>query len=224
MNTLIKKKNKRWIIIHYFLSLNIVLPLLLGLFIKDSQVVSYLLYVGYFIYILVVCKDYLIDLFRYISNYFLGLLGRSAIRYPVLFLSALISSILVSALLDNQVVNNQDVIQDMIYNNAVFGFFLVCIFAPLVEEIIFRSIIFQGLKDKYNRSIAYIVSSLFFGFLHIVVILVQKEYYIALVSMIPYAAMGFVLAYFYEKEQHVAGSYLLHFIQNTIGFLLILNL
>ncbi len=44
---------------------------------------------------------------------------------------------------------------------------MIVVIAPVFEEIIFRDIIFKGLKNRYNQPLAIVVSSLLFGAFHL---------------------------------------------------------
>ncbi len=44
---------------------------------------------------------------------------------------------------------------------------MIVIIAPVFEEIIFRDIIFKGLRNRYNQPLAIVVSSLLFGAFHL---------------------------------------------------------
>ncbi len=49
----------------------------------------------------------------------------------------------------------------------ILAILMIVVIAPLFEEIIFREIIFKGLKNRYNQPLAIIVSSLLFGAFHL---------------------------------------------------------
>ncbi len=51
-------------------------------------------------------------------------------------------------------------------SSLIYAVLSVCIIAPIIEEVIFRGIILNGMLKRYNPSTAIIISSLFFAFAH----------------------------------------------------------
>ncbi|MFD0587622.1 CPBP family intramembrane glutamic endopeptidase [Paenibacillus sp. GCM10027627] len=82
--------------------------------------------------------------------------------------------------------------------------------APIIEEIIFRHIIFgwiQGSKEKFSIIGAFISSTLF-GIMHMNVIL-----------FIGYFAVGYILCYFYFKTKNVLVIILAHIMLNFFALM-----
>ncbi len=48
----------------------------------------------------------------------------------------------------------------------IIALLYIVVIGPFFEEIIFRNIVFKGLKNKYNTTVAMIISSLLFGVFH----------------------------------------------------------
>jgi len=80
------------------------------------------------------------------------------------------------------------------------------ILAPLFEEIIYRGIIYNSIKNKYGFIIALISSALIFGSAHIGV---GKDWYI-----IGYILIGLLFAYIYEKTDQLFWSMMMHSLFN----------
>src|SRR5699024_3699782 len=66
------------------------------------------------------------------------------------------------------------------------------ILGPILEEIIFRKILFGYLNEKFNVWIAAFVSSLIFGLVHM-----------EMQTLIVYMVMGLVFAYIYWKTKRI---------------------
>lgn len=77
--------------------------------------------------------------------------------------------------------------------------------APVLEEIIFRKIIFGSLYKRTNFFIAGTLSALIFGFIH------GEPKHILI-----YASMGFVFAYLYVKTNRIIVPIIVHMALNTI--------
>lgn len=90
---------------------------------------------------------------------------------------------------------------------------IICIvlFAPILEEIIFRRVIFGGIYQKTNFWIATIVSALVFAAVH-------NEFEHLLTYMMP----AFVFAYLYYRTKRILTPMIAHLLMN--GFVVILNL
>ena len=114
-------------------------------------------------------------------------------------------------------VNQQQVLAKSI---PAIMFFVTGFLAPLGEELIFRGLIFTGLR-KYNRFLAYAVSAFLFGFIHVMNSVFAGNI-LEMVQMIPYACSGLVFAYIYETTDNIWGSILTHMTNNIFAMLVIL--
>ncbi|MDR2822863.1 MAG: CPBP family intramembrane metalloprotease [Acholeplasmatales bacterium] len=116
---------------------------------------------------------------------------------------------------------NQNAIEEMLSNPVSLLLLIpaVCIVGPLVEELIFRKAIF-GLIN--NFVVALIISSLFFGILHITS---EETILLMLVEGISYVTMGFVFGYLYKKNNYnIITVWLIHALYNTVSVILSLLL
>jgi len=78
--------------------------------------------------------------------------------------------------------------------------------APLVEEIVFRGFLFQGLRQVYGSRKAILVSSLAFAVMHL-----QLE------ALIPTFVLGCSLAYVFDRANSILPGALLHLLVNLLG-------
>lgn len=78
------------------------------------------------------------------------------------------------------------------------------IIGPILEEIIFRKIIFGTLYQKYNFFISALVSSLLFAVVHM-----------ELEHLLLYATMGFTFAFLYAKTKRIFVPIFAHVAMNT---------
>ena len=85
---------------------------------------------------------------------------------------------------------------------------LPAIFAPVLEEIIFRKIIFGSLYKRMNFFLAGLLSALIFGFIH-----GEPQ------NILLYASMGYVFAYLYVKTKRIIVPIIVHAAMNTITVL-----
>lgn len=84
---------------------------------------------------------------------------------------------------------------------------VISIAGPIMEEFVFRKVIFGSLYDIIGSVGAAVVSSLIFAFIHL-------DSHILL-----YSSMGFVFCYLYYKTKNIAAPILAHTLMNTIVLL-----
>ena len=80
------------------------------------------------------------------------------------------------------------------------------IIGPILEEIIFRKIIFGSLYKRFNFVISALISSIIFGFAHS-----DRDQHLLL-----YAAMGFTFAFLYVKTKRILVPIFAHVTMNTL--------
>ncbi len=96
------------------------------------------------------------------------------------------------------------------------------IFAPIVEEMIFRKCMF-GLFN--NKTIALIVSSLSFGVIHIISSFGQYSFLETVIISIPYIASGFILGFIYMKASYnIYYPIFVHLLSNAVAITFMLFL
>ncbi|WP_027964062.1 CPBP family intramembrane glutamic endopeptidase [Halalkalibacillus halophilus] len=103
-------------------------------------------------------------------------------------------------------------IMGLIEENILF-ILLPILFAPVLEEIIFRKIIFGEIYKKTNFIIAGLASSLIFAAVHW-----------DFTFILTYTAMGFAFAYLYVKTNRIIVPIIAHMAMNTIVILIQMNL
>ena len=89
------------------------------------------------------------------------------------------------------------------------------ILAPFIEECMFRGLLKKIIKNKY---IFLIISSIFFGAMHVIVTLPMDP--LQWLFVIQYSIVGFALAYNYEKTGNLTSSIVIHMINNIITTIL----
>lgn len=90
---------------------------------------------------------------------------------------------------------------------AALMLFIVAVWSPLAEELIFRAMIFRTLRNGFSFWPAALISGMLFG-----------AYHMNWVQGVYAAALGVILAYTYEKTNSLLGCYLLHFMFNLTSY------
>jgi len=101
---------------------------------------------------------------------------------------------------------------------AVLG--LAVFIAPIVEEILFRGVVFGGLRTKH-RALAFIVSIALFGIYHVWQYALITMDWTLLLYAVQYIPAGYVLAWAYEKTDSIWVPIFLHMFINGASLLLI---
>ncbi len=110
---------------------------------------------------------------------------------------------------------NEENVQLLIKKLPVIAFFLTTVFAPIVEEMIFR----KYLQDSFNNKTIYmIVSGLIFGLIHVMGADNPLEYLL----IIPYGSLGFMFAKIINETDNIYNSIMMHMLHN--GFLTLLSI
>ncbi len=86
---------------------------------------------------------------------------------------------------------------------------LVVVVGPIAEELLFRGVIYGGLRTCFPVDVSALVSALIFGIYHKNI--VQGLYAVA---------FGIILAYIFEKTQSIWGSTLMHMAFNLSSYLI----
>ena len=138
-----------------------------------------------------------------------------------IWLPALVWALVIVAenFLPNDPSVNQQIVSQLTVAQPVFGFFMVVVFAPLTEELIFRGMLARYLFPKQNNSkqtaLFLLVSSVLFALIHFPGTL--QQFFV-------YASLGFSLGLAYINRKGLLYSISLHALNNLIGFLMILML
>ena len=96
-----------------------------------------------------------------------------------------------------------------------------CVFAPIIEETVFRAGAFSCLRGRLGFWAAAIISSILFGSIHIVDSLMAGNL-MDVSYLFVYAGIGMVLAYGYEKSASCMVPGIVHAANNIISMLFML--
>lgn len=140
---------------------------------------------------------------NYYSKYF---------KYWLLaLLIMMISNLLIMKFTGNEVASNEQAVQSLFEQSPLYIFFSAVIFAPIVEELVFR----QGIRNLVPSKVLFIiVSGLVFGGLH--VISSDMASLSELFYLIPYCAPGMIFAYILAETDNIFVSMGLHFMHNGL--------
>ena len=136
--------------------------------------------------------------------------------FAMLFIAIIAGGLVLRYIGVNDISNNESIIRSMFIPEiwaSVALFIGIVIAPPIVEELIFRKVLYGFVDRKFGYMIAIIISSLVFALLHI-----QGDY----IQLIVYFPLGLVLGYVYYKSNHniwvVIG---VHMLNNFYNWLLV---
>lgn len=186
--------------------------------IPDNQMigltVSIVFYVGMIILSLVFFKDLLNDSFKIFKSKFKAYMQNIIPMVGKFYLVYLVVVIIVFSLAGSNISENQNNVEQL----PIFLLFpLAVIYAPIVEECLFRGCIRRFIK---NDKVFIVVSGMVFGLLHTV--FSEATVLNALVMAIPYATLGGFLAYLYVKTNNMFCNMSFHAFQNLFAVIMTL--
>lgn len=154
-------------------------------------------------------KHFLYQLLKYIG----GLLILTAFVY---YINITFFSEYQSTIGENQSVINQVVL----YNPNIYIFVVVFLFAPLIEEYIFRYGLINKLLKNWKPGLQVVVSALIFSLIHLNIeqFIASPMYFFHLLLL--YLPMSIIYGYVYVKEKNILFPLIIH-ILNNIGSILI---
>lgn len=118
---------------------------------------------------------------------------------------------------------NQALLLEQFELNRVSIMVQAMVFAPVVEEIVLRGVLYRHFKKAGRYLIPLLVSTLLFATMHSLAAIILGQW--SDLWYIPvYAFMSLVLTFTYEKTQNLYSSIFLHFINNAISILAMLYL
>ena len=151
--------------------------------------------------------------FFFLKNDFKNYIKYIFKMWGVMLLASLCAAFIVMALNGNSQSANQEALNGM---PLWFMIPVACIWAPVVEEAIFRGVIRRFIP---NNVLFVIVSAVLFGLLHTVG--QEATLYLTIVQSLQYMAMGAVMAIAYFKSNNIMTNMGVHCVQNTFSTILL---
>lgn len=181
---------------------------------KFKNIPDYIIYLCIFVITLIICfNDYKKSFIVFRDNFKVYL--KFIIKKYLIMLGLLFIVAVPIALLNNGVTSkNQQQINDLFNMVPLVLAPLVTLYAPIVEESVFRLSISKLIKNKW---LFIIISGVVFGYLHIYGNYSNwKEF----IFIFEYSLMGICLAKAYKDSNNIFVSISMHFIQNTLALLI----
>ncbi|MDQ0362996.1 CPBP family intramembrane glutamic endopeptidase [Breznakia pachnodae] len=214
----------------YFFGFIVFLPIVFSLILIKLDLVNDLLFMV-FVYLTSVVVAVLIarPLFQSERKFSWGDVFRYLIiGICLLFLANIVIGQLIEILFSLTTSENQQGIYNMLdisnYGENVsflipfvpyLAFITLVILAPILEEIVFRGVIFRWLRETQGFVLSAVVSGALFGFIHVFDSLLSGNF-VDLVYIVLYGVMGLVFSKMYEETGSIYGPIILHACYNAI--------
>ena len=172
-----------------------------------------------FLFILLICHRFLWQNLLYAGRN-LGKTLRFAFWGFILYYCAnLLYSMIVLKFLPDFVNINDSSIMEITREHPVVMTLGAVLLVPMVEETIYRGVIFRGILNR-SKFLAYTASALLFAAIHIAGYVTQYDALTLVVCLAQYLPAGLILAWSYEKSGTIVSPILIHMTVNQIGMLL----
>ena len=137
---------------------------------------------------------------------------------PMFICAVLISEVITLILahftgLDTSV--NEELIQGYIGSSVIISLISMGLFAPAIEELIFRKTFYDAFK--YNKVLFIIASGIAFGFAHVLFSATTFNEYLFVIN---YILLGCALAKSYADSDNFFTSFTLHLLNNVVAVIL----
>lgn len=154
-------------------------------------------------------QNFLKNTFRIMKYYFMGQ-----------GLNILVSALLMVVFDITTSSENQIAVEGMLNAAPVMMAIVTIVFAPIIEEIVFRGGLYLGIRDKIGNFKAMLFSSFLFGAIHIIPQFKTsnpKE----LLLILPYSILGYYMVKSVKETDSLMGGIYFHFINNLIATLVV---
>lgn len=139
------------------------------------------------------------------------------LAYIICMLLSYLAAAVVFLVLGDKASNpNNDAVNSLVkqYPQVMLG--ITVFLAPLVEEVLFRGVLFGSLRAKH-RTLAFVLSMGLFAFYHVWEYALGQQDWMALIYMLEYLPAGYALAWLYEKTNCIWMPVFLHMLINALA-------
>ena len=197
-------------------------------YVKVLDIYTINIYLNFFstlvsmIFAVVLFKDFFIDNIRkFKQNLSKNILWSATAGLGINYLISYLTNILIILFLGtSDSASNQLLFESLIENSFLLMAIQAIVFAPIVEELIFRGLVFRSFR-QYNIYLAHFISAFCFGFIHIYQGLFAGDF-TQLVYLLSYGGMGFAYSFVYEKRKTIVAPMIVHMLNNLIATIIIM--
>lgn len=217
-----------WLIVHIF-GLPVLLDLMAGgllpqMGVELSEAWLNVIYYGIsYAFLTIALFSFMRSSFRDMTKNFSDTLSAVLICYLGYYLVALLFSLLVSMAVPDFENPNQSAVEAELRLNPNTMLAVGVFLAPIVEETLFRGVVFGTIRKK-NRVAAYVVSALLFSVYHVWQYFFGGFSWSLVISMLQYVPASLALCYCYERGKSVWAPVFMHMLVNFVSISVSINL
>lgn len=180
------------------------------------------------IFMIIVFVTYKNDYIKDFKNYFKNFVKNFETSFKYYFIGLIVmmvSNLIIGFCFKNANANNEEAVRTLLNLYPIYMVFSVSIYAPFIEETIFRksikNIVLAFGDNKVTKYVYIILSGFIFAAMHIIGMVTSPLDYL---YIIPYMALGSVFAALYYKTDNIFSSITMHALHNTVAVVLYLAL
>ena len=171
---------------------------------------------GELVVVCLIFKEDLIIQFKSFIKYFKTHIIKALFTGPgMILLMSLVGGVTSMLLGGSDTSANQSLIESVVDSKPLLMFFTTVFLAPVLEEIIFRGMMFAWIYEKFPR-FAHIISSFLFAFAHVALGMLSGNVG-EFIQIVPYFLMALVLSKLYEKSNNIYVPIIAHTVNNFIA-------
>ncbi len=144
--------------------------------------------------------------------------------YLIGFAIMVVSNVVIGTFINSAMPANEDSVRSMIDSYPIYMIFSVGIYAPFVEELVFRKsikdIIYSFGKNNITKYLYIFISGFIFAGLHIFGL---TNSYIDYIYLIPYLSLGIAFSSLYAKTDNIWPTIIIHSLHNLMALILYLG-
>ena len=182
---------------------------------KDNKTISILVSISFytimFSLVFILFGKKIVNDFKKLIKNFNTYVEYDIPRYGFMILSFLVVNLICILITKNATSVNQSAVESL---PKIILFVLAVLWAPIVEETIFRGTIKYFINTKW---VYILISAFVFGFLHA---MGEESIFKIIFTTIPYATLGGWLAYIYYDTDNLANNIMIHAIWNLFAVIL----
>ncbi len=182
----------------------------------DSEYYNLIYYAISFVLIMVFMFRFLRASFSDLFDNFLGSLKAIVFSYLLYYVAMLVISYLMSSIVDDPVNPNTEAAMSTVVSNFKVTAAISVILAPIVEEVLFRGVVFGTIRRKH-RILAYAASAILFSVYHLWAYALIESDWTILVYLIQYIPGAIALAWCYERSGSIWASITVHAFINFLA-------
>lgn len=170
-----------------------------------------LTYIIIFSLMFILFRKQLVSSFKLFKEYFREYNSLVIKTWLKSLLTIAIIGIIIQLITNVDNATNQENLNEMFNNLPILVAILSMIYAPIVEELMFRGVFRKFINKKY---LFILISGISFGALHVID---DFQSISELLYIVLYSALGIYLASLYYKTNNIWTNIYFHFLQNTLG-------